>query len=1129
MGVAERFIEVVNLSNPQASAIHSHSAEMPPPFKNILVANRGEIAIRVFQAARLLGVPWVSAIYTTGEEDHPHVLQADHRICIGSSGVQSYLDIASVVRAAVSVGADAIHPGYGFLSENPDFAKACEAAGIVFIGPTSRVLALFGDKVSSRNLAISVNVPVSKGTKNPVSSSAEARAEVLRLGMRFPVVLKAIAGGGGRGMRVVHELAEIEPAFSRCQSEALSAFGNAAVFVEEWWTNVKHIEIQIAADVHGTVQHVFDRDCSIQNRNQKVVEIAPSPALAAPVRDKLIEAAIRIIRTAGLHCLATVEFLLDLKSGDFIFLEVNPRVQVEHTVTEEAFGVDLVGFQILLASGQPVGLSFTQKRFAVQARVQWFPLNGQCRVLTYREPKGVRVDSGVTAGITLSPSFDSMILKLIGVGPTFQAAVRSTIVGLEQLEITGVNTNRDKLLQILRNEKVSHKFESVFTSFYGDLFAAKSAEVSADGIVELKSPLNGTVHEVKVATGAAVKKGAVLMVLESMKTETEVFAPFGGVVKTVSVKKGDTVTEAQLLVSVTKNSHQEAEEVVVEGGNKVEVVLEGAAAADSVKGIVSTHPVWLRASHTNPLSYIADSENSRFATNLVLADQLKARLRLVGNLDSRVVEKRRTQKKLPARERIALTIDEGTEFFELSALAAFDMYDKKVFSAAVITGIGIVCGVECMFIAGEGAVKAGSVFPITTKKTLRAQEIAYKCNLPCIYLADSAGAFLPLQAEIFPETGGRVFRNQSIMSAAKIPQLCACMGMNTAGGAYVPALCDQVVMVEGQSAIFLAGPPLVKAATGEVVSTEDLGGAQMHTTVSGVADYRVKTEQEALLVVREMLANCNYVSPGRRDPLISLRLPSQWFSPAYPIDSILEVLPAENRTKYDCREVILRIVDGSPKFHEFKKEYSGAEGVATNIVCGFGRVFGITVGFIGNNGVITTPASLKATQFLQLCASRNIFCCFLQNCTGFMVGKSAERGGITKDGSKLVRAVSCLPTPKMTIIIGGSHGAANYSLAGRAYDPEFLFMYPNAKISVMGGQQAAEVLMSVSRDKSPEAKARVIANYEKESSAYYSTARIWDDGIIDPRDTRKAIGRCLSIMANKPRYDGRDVYGTFRM
>ena len=1098
------------------------------PFQNILVANRGEIAVRIFRAARNLGVPRVSAIYTVGEEDHPHVVESDSSVCLGSDGVKAYLDIARVIAAAKSVGADAIHPGYGFLSENSEFSNACKNAGIVFIGPSASVLALFGDKVSSRNLAISQGVPVSKGSADPVRSADAAVAAVQQLGMRFPVVVKATAGGGGRGLRVVSTLEEIPQAFARCQSEALSSFGNDTVFVEEWWTNVKHIEVQIAADMDGNVTHVFDRDCSVQNRNQKVIEIAPSPGLDPSVRDALILHAKSLVSAAKLHTVATVEFLVDPVNGAFIFLEVNPRIQVEHTVTEEAFGVDLVVAQILLAAGKriaEVGLESTKKRFAVQARIQWSPLNGKCRVTKYNEPKinGVRIDSAITnAGIVLSPHFDPMIIKLIGIGSTFEEALGKTIEGILKFEIEGVNINSGKLLQILNHDFFSSNFQKVFTSFYSELFAPPTpTSLTLVGLVELKSPVNGTVLEVKVAVGDAVLQNSILLVLESMKTETEIFVQFSGVVASILVKQGDTVSESQLLVTVNKDGKSVAKTEEKKIVSKA--ILQGHSLIGESLG---AHPVW---KVTVPTGIPGGASTSKREKNLELAKDLAEKLRIVETMNLKTVLARKAKGKLTARQRIALVIDEGTEWMELSPLAAWEMYDQTVFSAAVITGIGIVCGTECMFIAGEGCVKAGSIFPVTTKKTLRAQEIAFRCKLPCIYLADSAGAFLPLQAEIFPETGGRVFRNQSVMSAAKIPQICACMGMNTAGGAYIPALCDQVVMVEEQSAIYLAGPPLVKAATGEIVSSESLGGAAMHTIFSGVADYRVKTEFEALKLVRDMMINIQYVSPGRRDPLVTAKLPTQWYSPAIDPDSILDVLPAENKTRYDCREVILRIVDGEPKFHEFKKEYSGAEGVATNIVCGFGRVYGMTVGFIGNNGVITSPASLKATQFLQLCGARNIFCCFLQNCTGFMVGKSAERGGITKDGSKLVRAVSCLPTPKMTIIIGGSHGAANYSLAGRAYDPEFLFMYPNAKISVMGGQQAAEVLMAVSKDKSAEGMARVVANYEKESSAYYSTARIWDDGVIDPRDTRKIIGRCLSIMANKPRFDGKDIYGTFRM
>ncbi|HYS53354.1 MAG TPA: carboxyl transferase domain-containing protein [Thermoanaerobaculia bacterium] len=493
---------------------------------------------------------------------------------------------------------------------------------------------------------------------------------------------------------------------------------------------------------------------------------------------------------------------------------------------------------------------------------------------------------------------------------------------------------------------------------------------------------------------------------------------------------------------------------------------------------------------------------------------------------SKYMERHKEQGKMPVRERIAALLDPNTPFLELSPLAANGMYDDEAPGAGLVTGIGRVQRRECLIIANDATVKGGTYFPITVKKHLRAQEIALQNRLPCIYLVDSGGAFLPLQADVFPdrEHFGRIFYNQAIMSAREIPQISAVMGWSTAGGAYVPAMSDEAVIVKGTGAIFLGGPPLVRAATGEEVTIEELGGADVHTRLSGVADHLAEDDADAIAIVRNIIENLRL---DKREPS---RLEPE--DPLFDPRELCGAIPQDVRKPYDVREVIARIVDGS-RFQEFKERY------ATTIVTGFAHIFGYPVGILANNGVLFSESALKSTHFIELCNQRRIPLIFLQNITGFMVGKQYERGGIAKDGAKMVHAVANSTVPKFTVIIGGSFGAGNYGMCGRAYSPRFLWMWPNARISVMGGEQAAVVLTTVKRDQlAREGKALsadeersiadpVLQKYEAEGNPYYSTARLWDDGIIDPADTRAHLGLGLSIAYNAPIEDPR--FGVFRM
>ncbi|MCB0347260.1 MAG: methylcrotonoyl-CoA carboxylase [Bdellovibrionales bacterium] len=528
-----------------------------------------------------------------------------------------------------------------------------------------------------------------------------------------------------------------------------------------------------------------------------------------------------------------------------------------------------------------------------------------------------------------------------------------------------------------------------------------------------------------------------------------------------------------------------------------------------------------------------DTASSNFSANKEVLSQLTTEfkkqvevVKLGGG--AKAIARHKEKGKLSARERIEKLLDADASFLEFSTLAANSMYDGGAPGAGVITGIGKVSGQECVIVANDATVKGGTYFPVTVKKHLRAQEIALENGLPCIYLVDSGGAFLPLQSEVFPDRDhfGRIFYNQARMSAEGIPQIAVVMGSCTAGGAYVPAMSDETIIVKGNGTIFLGGPPLVKAATGEVVDAESLGGADVHTKISGVADHYAEDDEHAIEITKNIVAFLNQTKkqPCKQAPVEE---------PAYPADDLYGLIPKDSKQPFDVREVIARIVDGS-RFQEFKKNYGAS------LITGFAHIYGYQVGIIANNGILFSESSLKGAHFIELCTQRNIPLVFLQNITGFMVGKKYENEGIAKNGAKLVTAVSTTHVPKFTVIIGGSYGAGNYGMCGRAYQPRQLWMWPNAKISVMGGEQAANVLLTVKMEQmaregkkmtaadQDEFKKPILEKYESESSCYYSTARVWDDGIIDPADTRKVLAMGISASYNKPWGDPKP-FGIFRM
>lgn len=521
------------------------------------------------------------------------------------------------------------------------------------------------------------------------------------------------------------------------------------------------------------------------------------------------------------------------------------------------------------------------------------------------------------------------------------------------------------------------------------------------------------------------------------------------------------------------------------------------------------------------------------AYHLSLKDELATRLKIIKNGGGEdQVKRHHDRKKFLPRERIEQILDSDSPFIELSTLAAYKLYEEDVPAAGMITGIGRVHGIECLFVANDATVKGGTYFPMTVKKHLRAQEIALENHLPCIYLVDSGGAFLPKQDEVFPdrEHFGRIFYNQAQMSSKGIPQIAVVLGSCTAGGAYVPAMSDETIIVKGNGTIFLGGPPLVQAATGEIVTAEELGGADVHTRISGVSDHLAHDEEEAFTITRNIIENLNFKSPGT---LQGLKKAQEIKPPLYDAQELYGIIPKDTRKPFDVREIIARLVDGS-EFHEFKELYG------STLVTGFARIHGQQIGIVANNGILFSESAQKGAHFIELCGQRKIPLLFLQNITGFMVGRLYENEGIAKHGAKMVTAVSTVQVPKFTVIIGGSFGAGNYGMCGRAFSPRFLWMWPNARISVMGGEQAAKVLSTVKQQglkisgkalmtdsEVAHFEKPILDKYDIEGSPYYSSSRLWDDGVIDPVHTRDLLG--LAIAASLNSEIGESKFGVFRM
>ncbi|CAE8600317.1 unnamed protein product, partial [Polarella glacialis] len=956
------------------------------PFKKIFVASRGEIACRIHRAAKALGLETVGVFTKEDAEGlHRKVLDKCIELPPGATPVAPYLDASLIADIAAREGCGAVHPGYGFLSENEEFALLCEKKGIKFVGPSPKLIDLFGDKTKAKDAAMKANIPVLNGS--PGLKSTEEAASYLKANpqMQFPLLLKAAFGGGGRGQSVVQKEADYLKEFEKCSKEALMSFGRAEVFVERFLLKAMHIEIQVLGDGRKCI-HLFERDCSVQLRKQKVVEIAPSRGMNPALRDRITIAAVKLCESVGYQNAGTVEFLVEGELSDaaagFYFLELNPRIQVEHTITEEITGVDLVQLQFRIAGGMTLAdlkiqqsqLSF--KGFSIQIRIGLLP-GGGGRVTEYKEPEGVRVETAVAAGTVAVTDYDPMIAKLIVRGTDFPAALAAARKAVADFTVGGLRINKDFLNSILDHPDFVKG--GVHTTWVEELKlhipakkAGTGAGTGAGGILQVDAPFPGQFVEVKVKVGDIVAAGDVLGVLSAMKMLNDIVADRPGKVVEVLGQLNAQVNEGSPLFKIEASGDAPAQEEqsdmpqsVRKAGGQEGVggqSLPGAwYASGSPEDQVYNTPILRSKVKTSDPTYLKRTDH-----NLTVAAELQRRLKVVSfGGPAKAVKLHRSRGKHLVRERVHKIIDQGTQFLELSSLAGWEMYGGGVHSGGTVTGIGLVAGKEVMFIGTDATIKGGVSFPVGYKKWLRAQEVAEQNCLPVIYLMDGGGAKLDAQGSagkgkndrdltyegvlpaMFVE-GGRQFYNQARMSAKGIPQVSVVCGMCTAGGAYTPAMSDETIIVKDNGTVYLGGPPLVKAATGEDADEQSLGGAVMHTTKSGVCDLLAPDEDTAMLMCRQVVEN---LSSRHVRTVLANRVPSE--PPLYDRESILGIIPESTNLPYDIREVIARIVDGS-RFHEFKPKYG------LTIVCGFAHIEGFPVAIIGNNGMIFSEAAIKA-------------------------------------------------------------------------------------------------------------------------------------------------------------------------
>ncbi len=1074
-------------------------------FKRVLIANRGEASVRISRALADLGVGSV-AVYCGEDQASLHVARADASVLLPGAGPAAYLAIDAVIQAALQSGCDAIHPGYGFLSENAAFARACAAAGLTFIGPSPETLDLFGDKAAARDLAGRTGIPLARGTSGS-TTLADARVFMAEIGNR-PVMVKALAGGGGRGMRVVERADDLDEAFQRAASEAKAAFGADALYVEELIRPARHIEVQVAGDTGGQVIHLHERECSLQRRHQKLVEIAPAPGLEPSLRDAICEAALVLARAASVTTLTTVEFLVDEASGRFVFMEANPRLQVEHTVTEEVTGVDLVQTQIRLAAGASLtelGLSQAAVRvrgMAVQVRVNMervasdgsaLPTGGTLQAFDPPGGTGLRVETFGYAGYRTTTSFDSLLAKVIATAPSgrWDDARARIYRALGEFRIAGVETNRSFLQNILCDtDVIAGRFDTGLVErkaaalaaprAHADRFAAAAsgdgdmvadlATTGPDGTEPVASPTGGRIVSIDVAEGDAVAIGAPIAVVEAMKMEHRVTSTLSGIVRKVVRSAGDAITASDALVFI-EPSH-----------------------------VDQTH------------GQVVDNEGSD--PRPALAEFRAKRAALQDDHRKTAVEKQHARGALTARERIAQLCDAAT-FQEFGGLIRNEKVTRDAPADGVITGAARIGGRHVMVISQDFTVFGGSSGHLGGDKMERAARMARMQGIPVVMLLDGGGHRIQDgQSSRAYAAAVTIFHEFARMSGW-VPIVSAVLGAGFAANTNYSSMADFVVMVKGRSTMGLAGPALVKAGTGEITTAEALGGTAVQVDRQGLADLGVNTEADAFDAIRRFLAFLPS-NAGQAPPA----LPAS--GGAVNGQKLEALVPANTRQSYDMHDVLAAIADPASLF-ELKPTF------ARSLITSFGRLDGRAVGFLANQplvraGMLDADACEKAAHFIALCDAFGLPLIYLVDIPGLSIGSSAERTTLGRRSAKMLFELGHATVPRISVILRKGYGLGYLAMAGgRSFDADACFAWPSAEICAMSVEGSVDVAYRQDYERAADPAARrheLIDAIRAEISPIKAAEGFGIDDLIEPSETR---ARLIEVLARTPPRRQRDM------
>jgi acetyl/propionyl-CoA carboxylase alpha subunit/acetyl-CoA carboxylase carboxyltransferase component len=1071
----------------------------------LLIANRGEVSIRIAQAAAELGIISV-AVFCAEDAACLHVARADEALALPHSGAAAYLDGAAIVAAAVAAGCDALHPGYGFLSENAGFARACADAGLIFVGPSPETLELFGDKAAARRLALEVGLPLARGTSR-ATSFEEADAEMAALG--GPVMVKALSGGGGRGMRVVERREDLPDAFRRAGSEALAAFGSDALYVEELIRPARHIEVQVIGDATGAILHLGERECSLQRRHQKLIEIAPAPHLAAPMRQALCDAALTLARAGRVTSLTTIEFLVDDKAGRFVFMEANPRLQVEHPVTEEVMGIDLVKTQIRLACGEnlaELGLSqeaVVARGMAVQARINMervvadgsaLPTGGALSAFDPPGGAGIRVESFGYSGYRTTASFDSLLAKLIVFAPSgrWEDARAKLERALGGFRIAGVETNRGFLMSLLADAEVAAgAFDTTLVGRKAGVLVAAQPGISrfaaqatpnraaadadeplamADGLERVVSPMGGLLVAIDVAVGDAVEAGARLAVIEAMKMEHLLTAPISGTVRSVHGVAGAAVAMGETMI-------------VIELGT-VTGTPANAMAPEDVEA----------AAHLGEL-----------------------RAKRAGLLDegrSDAVARQRKRGALTARERIARLCDERT-FTEFGGLIRGEKLTREAPADGVVTGSARVDGRPVMVIAQDFTVFGGSSGHLGGAKMERAATLAKTQGIPLVMLLDGGGHRIQDGQSSRAYAAAVTIFHEFARMTGWVPMVSAVLGAGFAANTNYSAMADFVVMVKGRSTMGLAGPALVRAGTGEEATAEALGGTAVQVDAQGLADFGADSEEAALDAIRRFLS---YLPSNAGLPSPMLSSP-----PGAPESLSLErLVPANTRRSYDMGAVVAGLVDPGSVF-ELKPSF------ARNIITAFARLGGRSVGVIANQplvkgGMLDADACEKAGHFIALCDAFGLPLIYLVDIPGLSIGSGAERSTLGRRSAKMLFELGHATVPRISVILRKGYGLGYLAMAGgRSFDADACFAWPTAEICAMSVEGSVDVAYRKDYETAPDPKARrqeLIDAIRAGIGSVKAAEGFGIDDVIEPDETR---ARLIEVLERAPARRRRDL------